>query len=219
MKIVLSKESKNENIVSEKFKTKITLVLALFMIASFAFGQKGDYSKYKGYVDFGNLEEFEAGDEATEVLIEEHLLRMVSKMAGKEEPELGGVLDGLKLIKVNTFEVSEENFNKLSKVVKKIDKKLMNGGWDRIVRTRSKDEVTNVFILTSNEEKIDGLVVTSIEKGGEAAFVNIVGNIDLETIGELGDKFDIPSIGDISGVKEKEEKSEKSETEVNSEKK
>ena len=179
-------------------KAKLLLTIALMLITTLVFAQKNDYSKYKGYVDFGNLSKFETGDDVTEVLIEEHLLRMVSKMAGKNEPELSGVLEGINLIKVHTFGVSEENYVQLSKIVKDMDKKLMKDGWDRIVKTRSKDEVVSVFILTSNEEKIDGLVVTSVEKGDEATFVNIVGNIDLETIGELSDKFDIPSISDLN---------------------
>ena len=177
---------------------KLLLSLALFFIASLTFGQKNDYSQYKGYVDFGNLEKFESSEEVVEVIIEEHLLRMVSKMAGKNEPELRSVLDGIKLIKVNTFGVSEDDYTELANIVKNLDKKLMNTGWDRIVKTRSKDEIVSVFILTSDEEIIDGLVVTSVKKGDEATFVNIVGNIDLETIGELSDKFDIPSISDLN---------------------
>jgi len=188
---------KMENIMNWKRSLGIISIVLLFLLSSVAFGQKGDYSNYKGYVDFGNLAEFENGDDATEVLIEEHLLKMVAKMAGKEEEELSNVLSGIKLIKVNTFGVSDNDFLKLSKVVKKIDKELMQKGWDRIVKTRSKDEFTSVFILTNGEEKIKGLVVTSIEKGGEASFVNIVGDINLETIGELGDKFDIPSIDEF----------------------
>ncbi len=74
-------------------------------------------------------------------------------MAGKNEPKLGSVLDGIKLIKVHTFGVSDENYDELAKIVSDIDKKLVKDGWDRIVKTRSKDEVVNVFILTSNEEK------------------------------------------------------------------
>ncbi len=178
--------------------SSIFLSVLLLFIASSSFAQKSDYSKYKGYVDFGDLSKFETDEEVTEVLIEEHLLRMVSKMAGKSEPELASVLDGIKLIKVNTFGVSNENYQQLAKLVKDIDAELLNKGWDRIVKTRSKNEVVNVFILTSDEEKIDGLVVTSVEKNDEAAFVNIVGNIDLETIGELSDKFDIPSISDLN---------------------
>ncbi|MCK5458048.1 MAG: DUF4252 domain-containing protein [Melioribacteraceae bacterium] len=190
-------------------KAKLLLSIALIFIATLTFGQKNDYSKYEGYVDVGNLEKFETSEEVVEVVIEEHLLRMVSKMAGKNEPELSNVLDGIKLIKVHSFGVSEENFPELATIVKGLDKKLMDAGWDRIVKTRSKEEVVSVFILTSNEDKIDGLVVTTVEKGREAVFVNIVGDIDLETIGELSDKFDIPSIGDLNDHKRKDKDSDK----------
>ena len=51
-----------------------------------------------------------------------------------------------------------------------------------------------------------------VEKGGEAVFVNIVGDIDLETISRLGGKFDIPGIYDLDehGTydKDKEDKSD-----------
>lgn len=193
-------------------KSKILLSIALMLFATLTFGQKNDYSKYKGYVDFGDLEKFETNEEVVEVIIEEHLLRMVSKMAGKNEPELSSVLDGIKLIKVHTFGISDENYEQLANIVRDVDKRLMHDGWDRIVKTRSKKEVVNVFILTSNEENIDGLVVTSVEKGREAVFVNIVGDIDLETIGELSDKFDIPSISDLNEhkYKDKDEDSERS---------
>jgi hypothetical protein len=179
-------------------KAKLIITLALLFLATVTFAQKKDYSKYKGYVDFGNLEKFETDEEVVEVVIEEHLLRMVAKMATRDEPELGNMLSGIKLIKVHTFGVSDANFSELKSVVKNLNKTLMNKGWDRIVKTRSKDEVVSVFILTTNEEKIEGLVVTSVEKDGDAAFVNIVGDIDLETIGQLSEKFDIPTIGDLS---------------------
>ena len=91
-----------------KFKTLMSI--ALLFIATLTFAQKNDYTKYKGFVDFGNLEKFENSEEVVEVVIEEHLLRMVSKMAGKNEPELSKVLDGIKLIKVHTFGVSVENY-------------------------------------------------------------------------------------------------------------
>jgi len=185
------------------------MVILLGFLISTGFAQKNDYSSYKGYIDFGNLEEFETGEEVTEVLIEEHLIKMVAKLATKEEPELSSVLDGIKLIKVHTFEVSQNNASELSNRISKIDKALMNKGWDRIVRTKSKEQVTNVYILTNSEEKVEGLVVAGFEKDGDATFVNIVGDINLETIGELSSKFDIPSISDIHEKKESKE-SEKS---------
>ena len=183
-------------------KQLLMMVIFIGFLLSTGFAQKNDYSDYKGYVDFGNLEEFETGEEVTEVLIEEHLIKMVAKLATNEEPELSSVLDGVKLIKVHTFEVSKNNSSELSNRISEIDKTLMNKGWDRIVRTKSKEEVTNVYILTNNEEKVEGLVVAGFENNGDATFVNIVGDINLETIGELSSKFDIPSIGDIHEKKE-----------------
>ncbi len=192
-------------------KKKLLLIsMIMCFVLSSVTAQKNDYTNYKGYVDFGNLEQFETGEEVTEVLIEEHLIRMVAKLATNEEPELSSVLDGIKLIKVNSFEISKENEGKLSNKVKEIDKTLMNKGWDRIVRTKSKEETVNVYILTNNEEKIEGLVVASFEKDGDATFVNIVGDINLETIGELGNKFDIPTIGDIHDKKDDKELDENS---------
>lgn len=191
-------------------KKLVMMVILMGFLVSTGFAQKNDYSSYKGFIDFGNLEQFETGEEVTEVLIEEHLIRMVAKLATNEEPELSSVLDGIKLIKVHSFEISKENEGKLSNKVKEIDKTLMNEGWDRIVRTKSKEETVNVYILTNNEEKIEGLVVASFEKDGDATFVNIVGDINLETIGELSNKFDIPSIGGIHEKKGNKELDENS---------
>ena len=192
-------------------KKKLLLMsMILGLMLSTAIAQKNDYTKHKGFIDFGDLEMFETGEEVTEVLIEEHLIRMVAKLATNEEPELSSVLDGIKLIKVHSFEISKENTEKLSNKVKEIDKTLLNEGWDRIVRTKSKEETVNVYILTNNEEKIEGLVVASFEKDGDATFVNIVGDINLETIGELSNKFDIPSIGGIHEKKDNKELDENS---------
>ena len=177
-------------------KTKLVVLVMLFVTA-FTLAQKGDYSKYPGYVDLGDFDSIEKGDEVTEVLIEEHLLRMVSKMAKENEPELSDILSGIKLIKVYAFESDKSTFVQIKERAEKIDKELMSKDWDRIVKTRSRDEFANVYIKTENEDAIVGLVVASGEERGESAFVNIVGDINLETIGKLGAKFNIPSLGGI----------------------
>ena len=63
--------------------------------------------------------------------------------------------------------------------------------------------MANVYIKLNNDKKIIGLAVTNFEKGGEAAFVNIVGNIDLSTIGKLGKKFGIPHLEGVNSDNEK----------------
>jgi len=44
------------------------------------------------------------------------------------------------------------------------------------------------------------LVIIAIDKTGKASLVNIVGKIDMETIGKLSEKFDFP---DVNKMKEK----------------
>jgi hypothetical protein len=107
------------------------------------------------------------------------------------------------LVKANVYEISDENKDLLKQRINETDSKLSNTKWKRIVKTKSEDELANVYIKLNNDKKIIGLVVTNFEKGGEAAFVNIVGNIDLATIGKLGKKFGIPH---LEGVKHHDEK-------------
>jgi len=172
-------------------------LIAILLLATINISaQETDYSKYPGFVNFGDLASLEDGEEVTEVLIEEKLLRMVSKFTDDDQ-ELSNLIGGLKLIKVNTFEVTPANSSQLMDRAKLIDKELMNKKWDRIVKTKSKGEVANVYIKTAGDDQFVGLTVVSIDEGGEAAFVNIVGTINMDALGKLGKKFDIPGLDDI----------------------
>ncbi len=186
-----------------KSRIKILLLLLSFSVMVFA-QEKSDYSNDPGYADFGKLTQFQKGDDVTEVYIEKNLLEMVAKMSKKKDPDLSDLLSGIKLVKVNSFKVNETDQKSVMERIGDVDKKLTSENWQRIVRTKSKGEATNVYLKTSsNGEDIDGLVVTTISKNGEASFINIVGKINLETIGKLGDKFDIPS---LEGIKRSEKK-------------
>ena len=179
-------------------KTLINILAVLVFISAVnLFAQdEQDYSQYAGFANFGDLTALEDGEMVTEILIEEKLLRMVAKFTN-DDPDLSNLIGGLKLIKVNTFEVTSSNADQLKDKAKSIDKELMNKKWDRIVKTRSKGEIANVYVKTAGEEEFIGLTVVAIDEDGEAAFVNIVGNIDMDTLGKLGEKFDIPGIDNI----------------------
>ncbi len=170
------------------------IFLALTAILS---AQKKEYTSEPGYINFGDLQSLETDEMVAEVFIEEHLLRMVSKMTKSEDEELSSLINGLKLIKVNAFSVTEKNLAQIKSKMESVDKELTGKKWDRIVRTRSKNESANVYIKTGSNDIIQGLVVTAFDVDGEAAFVNIVGDINLETIGKLTSKFDIPSLDKI----------------------
>ena len=190
-------------------KKQIILILAV-VVSLFAtsLAQKNDYSSYSGYIDFGDLGKFESGEEVTEVLIEEHLIRMVAKLAKSEEPEVSSVLEGLKLIKVHTFGVSDNNTDELKIKVESIDDNLMNRGWDRIVKTKSKNESTNVYILATNEEKIAGLkqnrffsymVINTLYKAADSLFEKKISYLFISL--NLSIIFEILKKANTTGVK------------------
>ncbi|MBL1212254.1 MAG: DUF4252 domain-containing protein [Ignavibacteriae bacterium] len=181
-----------------KTLTKLAVIFVL-LLSTAAFAQGKDYSDEPGYVNFGNLADFETEEMVTEVILEDHILRMVSKITKGEDEDLSKLIGGLKLIRVNAFEVNTKNESELFDKVKSVDKDLMGEGWDRIVKSRSKSESAYVYIKTDGTDNIYGLVVMAIDGSGEAVFVNIVGDINLETIGKLGAKFDIPALDQING--------------------
>ena len=169
------------------------------------FAQTGDITKEPGYVDFGSLTEFENSTGVTEVILEEDLLSALAQISDDEDPNIMSILSGLKLVKANVFEVDDNNKDKILSKINSIDSKLSGSSWKRIVKMRSEDEAANVYIKLNNKKQIIGLAVTSLDSDDEAAFVNIVGTIDLATIGKLGRKFNIPHLEGLKDHKDKKD--------------
>ncbi|RKZ00318.1 MAG: hypothetical protein DRQ13_00660 [Ignavibacteriae bacterium] len=174
----------------------IKLIPMLLLFSFMLFAQSSDLKNEPGYVDFGDLSSFEGSTGVTEIILEEDLLSMLAQMSSEEDPNIMAILNGLKLVKANVFEVSQANLDELKSRIDQIDSKLTGSNWKRIVRTRSAEETANVYIK-QNSNQIVGLAVTTLEADGEAAFVNIVGTIELATIGKLGNKFGIPHLNDV----------------------
>lgn len=175
---------------------KLLLLTALLAASVLMFAQDDkNYVNEPGYVNFGDLTPYEKGEEVTEVFVEQNLLKMVAKMSKKEDPALSSLLEGIKLVKVNSFKVQDNQRKDLVGRLDGIDKQLSGKNWNRIVKVRGTKEYTNVYLKpTTDGNSFEGLVVATMEESGEVALVNIVGKIDLDTIGKLSDQFDIPAL-------------------------
>ena len=60
--------------------------------------------------------------------------------------------------------------------------------------------------LHDAKDEIAGITVIALEEDGEAAFVNIVGNMDLEALSQLGGSFNIPEMDFLEDIEEHERK-------------
>lgn len=181
--------------------TKLFVVMFLMLTAVLA--QKQDYSKHQGYVDFTQLEKFKMDDGVTEVIVEEKLLRMIGKMAKSEDPELQDVLNKIKLVKAISFKVDNNNVKEMNSKITNIAQKLDGMGWDRIVKSKGSNKSAYVYIKTKGEDDVLGVAVLAIEDSGEATFVNLVGDINMDAVGRLSSKLNIPALGMIKGKNSK----------------
>lgn len=183
----------------------ISLVTITILFAFTLVAQSGDVKNEPGYVEFGDLSAFETSTGVTEVTLDAELLSVLATISDQEDPNIMSVLEGLKLVKAHVIEVDDANKEDLKSRMKSIESKLAGTDWKTIVRTRNNEEIANVYIRLNSNKKITGLVVTSFEEDGDAAFVNIVGQIDLATIGKLGRKFDIPHLEGLKHHKGEED--------------
>ena len=173
----------------------IFALLIIFTLAAQA-QTKTDYSKESGYFDYSQFTSFKSGEATTEVYLEEPLLKMVAKMADGKKEGVGKLISSLKLVRVNEFNLAENEVEKTSSAIESMSKELLDKNWERIIKTKQKNNFVNVFVKPSNES-YSGLVITMLDKKGKATFVNIVGLIDLETIGKLSEELKIPGLNKI----------------------
>ncbi|MHB1688072.1 MAG: DUF4252 domain-containing protein [Ignavibacteriaceae bacterium] len=187
-------------------KNLIKIFLTIFISASVVTlaQKKDDYSKYPGYFDFGNLSRFIQGDNVTEVNIDSHLLNMMSESSNNNDDDMSRIVHGLKLVKVYSFDVKSNEKKELLSKMNEMDNDLTSKNWDRIVKVKEPGEYTFVYIKSTGDNKeVSGIVVSTFDRDGKATFVNIVGNINMDAIGKLSEKFNLPSLGGMDKKKEK----------------
>ena len=144
-----------------------------------------------GYVDFGKFSPPASGGEFVEVHIKSNLIAMMARLVEKNEPEAAELLRGLQLVRVNVIGLDDENRAEMEKRVKKLRGELEASGWERVVTSQKKNEDVGVYIKTRGQEAVEGVVVTVIEGGREAVFVNIVGDLKPEKIALIGERLNI----------------------------
>lgn len=175
---------------------KIKIILLIVILPLVLLNAQDDIKKLPGYIDFGSFDGLYDPEQCTEVNIETPLLNLAAKLSKKSDPELYNLLINLKLVKVFSFQVPESKESGVEQKMNKITSKLTSEKWERIVRVKDKGEEVNVYLKNVNDI-IAGVTVLTMDKDGEASFVNVVGNIDLEAISKLSEKFNIPELNKI----------------------
>jgi len=145
-----------------------------------------------GAIDIGQLMPSAQG-QFVEINLSPTMLKFAARIAARQEPEAAELLRNLKSIRVNVIGLDDSNRTGTIDQIESVRRKLEAQGWTKMVTVREKNDGDNVdiHVKQQGEESIDGLVVTVIDRKGEAVFVNIVGNIKADQIAQIAEKFDI----------------------------
>jgi len=182
---------------------KIVLVLFLFLCSAIAAQQKTDLSNEPGYFEFKDIAQFKNAEPVTEVYLEEPMLKMITKMTDKKNEGLGNMIGGLKLVKVNEYSIEQNDFEATENTLESIGKSLQAKDWDRIIRSKHKNNIDNIYVKRDKNGEFAGLVVASLhinaaekseKSSGKVTLVNIVGKIDLNSLGAFSKQFNIPGL-------------------------
>ena len=177
----------------------VTLALTAAPLAPAAFAESSASSS-PGYVAADAFRALiDENQEVVEVNLEGAILQAMANSKNDGDPESKELFSKLKAIHAVIGTVKGSAADALA-LVQKTDQKLASAGWQRIAKI--KDESSTVSVLThTNGDRIDGLVALIFDSDDkELVFANLAGEIDLNRIGEIGDKLHVPGLNSVPGL-------------------
>lgn len=154
-----------------------------------------------GYIDFFKYITVGAEDSTVEVNIKGPLLKLAASILKGHDEAVSKLIESVQLVNVHVYEVNEENREPFADSVKAIAQNLTDRSWEQLVTVKDGDENVAVFANMPSGDAIAGVVV-SVSSGKEAVFINVVGNVAIESLAELGKQLNIPKLDKVGEMLE-----------------
>jgi hypothetical protein len=168
-------------------KLKFLLAGLISLLALPAMAQEDALKDFPGYVDFGELSAM-FGEPTVQIAVGGSLLGFVSALSASEDPEASELFKRLHGVRVSVFENSSMTEGAVD-YVRNVSAKLGEKGWESVVTVNSDDEQVRIF-MKFNGDNVEGITVMALEDD-EAVFVNVIGDLKPDELGEVMEKFDI----------------------------
>jgi hypothetical protein len=172
---------------------RLFVVSTILILSSVILKTQPLLEQQPGYLHFEEFALFKDLESSMEFQIGESLLRLVANAAEYESKELASVLRKLKLIRSYTFDLSDRPLDVLETYTEQFNRRLLDDRWDIVYRTRERETSASIYIKEVNE-KVAGLALLSIETDHTVTIVNIVGEVNLDELSALAQRFGFPDI-------------------------
>ncbi|MGD9549101.1 MAG: DUF4252 domain-containing protein [Candidatus Krumholzibacteriia bacterium] len=167
---------------------RTTTMAALAALLAAGLATASDLDKEPGYLDLEWIKIPADAEEVKDIDLSSMLLSIAAEADEAGDPELAEALTMIKAVRVKAFSLEGED-DETAGTVQKITDKLEKGGWNRLIYSKDGREITSVSTKRV-DGKMVGLVLVYFSPGEEAAFVNVVGDLDLGTMFRLAQHFD-----------------------------
>ena len=174
---------------------RLMLLVSMCLFSGLSLAQGSNLSHLPGYVDLGDLTDA-YGEPKVMVNLSRSLLRLMGAFS-KDDPAARELLRDLEGVRINVYDTGGEMGPAMSHV-DDIKASLVANGWEPIVQVREDGERVMVYIKLAYterpggeiEESVEGLTVVGLSDD-EAVFINILGEIRPDRLGDVVEQFDL----------------------------
>ncbi len=167
---------------------------------------QNDIESDPGYLDFSSFLKLITEDSKVEVNLRSPLLRMAATLVREESPEAAQLISAIQQVRVRVYSVNDDNRDSFAQSVQEISEMLTSQDWEQLVKVNDEKSNVGIFTRMTNDDVISGIVI-SVAENDEAVFVNIVGDIALDDIAELGSHLNIPALKKLHKLEKRVEES------------
>jgi hypothetical protein len=161
-------------------------------VLSMIFGFGLTASVWGQELDLSFLKDLEAkAREVTNVSLGKEQMQLIQGLSGGAGGELKSLAGGIELVQVRSLEFDKEGMFSLADMTALRDKVKTNE-FLPVISVKEKGGFTEI-LLRKGPKGNRGFLIFSVEPR-EVTIVNIVGDLDLASLGKLAGKFGIPSV-------------------------
>jgi hypothetical protein len=173
------------------------LLIMTATLALLALPAAADITQEPGYFDLEWIAIPEDAEEIQDIDLSAMLTEVAARAKEDGDDELAKALAMVRSVRVKAFSL-EYRDKEVEATVERVNTQLKDGGWNRLIYVKDGDESVTVSSMHQDGLMV-GLVAVVYEPGDSAAFINVVGDLDLATLLGLAGEFDLDELGEYMG--------------------